>query len=223
MAKSKGAVGIVGLGIMGGAFAKNLVADGWRVVGYDIDPARRRAMAKAGVEIAADAKNLALEVPTIITSLPKPSALEKTVAAIAAARVRPRVVVEASTFKIDDKLKAERALRNAGHVMLDCPVSGTGSQAKVKDLVIYASGDSKAIRKLRPLFAGFSRARARPRPVRQRQPHEIRREPPGRHQQRRRRRGDGARPQVRARCRRRSSRWCRPVPAIRACSSCARR
>jgi len=134
------------------------VADGWRVVGYDIDPARRRAMAKAGVEIAADAKNLALEVPTIITSLPKPSALEKTVAAIAAARVRPRVVVEASTFKIDDKLKAERALRNAGHVMLDCPVSGTGSQAKVKDLVIYASGDSKAIRKLRPLFAGFSRA-----------------------------------------------------------------
>ena len=158
MAKSKGAVGIVGLGIMGGAFAKNLVADGWRVVGYDIDPARRRAMAKAGVEIAADAKNLALEVPTIITSLPKPSALEKTVAAIAAARVRPRVVVEASTFKIDDKLKAERALRNAGHVMLDCPVSGTGSQAKVKDLVIYASGDSKAIRKLRPLFAGFSRA-----------------------------------------------------------------
>ncbi len=158
MAKSKGAVGIVGLGIMGGAFAKNLVAGGWRVVGYDIDPARRRAMAKAGVEIAADAKNLALEVPTIITSLPKPSALEQTVAAIAAARVRPRVVVEASTFKIDDKLKAERALRNAGHVMLDCPVSGTGSQAKVKDLVIYASGDSKAIRKLRPLFAGFARA-----------------------------------------------------------------
>ncbi len=158
MAKSKGAVGIVGLGIMGGAFAKNLVAGGWRVVGYDIDPARRRAMATAGVEIAADAKNLALEVPTIITSLPKPSALEQTVAAIAAARVRPRVVVEASTFKIDDKLKAERALRNAGHVMLDCPVSGTGSQAKVKDLVIYASGDSKAIRKLRPLFAGFARA-----------------------------------------------------------------
>jgi len=158
MAKSKGAVGIVGLGIMGGAFAKNLVAGGWRVVGYDIDPARRRAMAKAGVEIAADAKNLALEVPTIITSLPRPSALEQTVAAIAAARVRPRVVVEASTFRIDDKLKAERALRNAGHVMLDCPVSGTGSQAKVKDLVIYASGDSKAIRKLKPLFAGFARA-----------------------------------------------------------------
>ena len=48
---AKGKVGIVGLGIMGGAFAKNLVAAGWRVVGYDIDAARRRAMARAGVEI----------------------------------------------------------------------------------------------------------------------------------------------------------------------------
>ena len=42
---AKGKVGIVGLGIMGGAFANNLVDAGWRVIGYDIDPARRRAWA----------------------------------------------------------------------------------------------------------------------------------------------------------------------------------
>jgi L-threonate 2-dehydrogenase len=42
--------------------------------------------------------------------------------------------------------------------VIDCPVSGTGSQAKVKDIVVYASGETAAIRKLRPLFAGFSRA-----------------------------------------------------------------
>jgi putative dehydrogenase len=155
---AKGKVGVVGLGIMGGAFAKNLVADGWRVMGYDIDPARRRAMARAGVEIAPDTKTLATEMGTIITSLPKPAALDATVAAIIEADVRPRVIIEASTFTIDDKLRAERALRKAGHVMLDCPVSGTGSQAQVKDLVIYASGDSRTIRRLRPLFAGFSRA-----------------------------------------------------------------
>src|SRR3954468_1854919 len=79
---AKGKVGIVGLGIMGGAFARNLVAAGWRVVGYDIDAARRRAMARAGVEIADDAKTLAGEVGTIITSLPKPAALGATVTAI---------------------------------------------------------------------------------------------------------------------------------------------
>jgi len=154
---AKGKVGIVGLGIMGGAFARNLVAAGWRVVGYDIDPVRRRAIARAGVEIADDAKTLAAAVPTIITSLPKPAALDATVKAIAEARVPPRVVVEASTFTIDDKVRAERVLRKAGHVMLDCPISGTGAQAKVKDLVVYASGERKAIRKLRAMFAGFSR------------------------------------------------------------------
>jgi putative dehydrogenase len=151
-------VGVVGLGIMGGAFAQNLVKAGWHVVGFDIDPARRKAMARAGVEIVPDAKTLAGAVPTIITSLPKPAALDATVRAIVNARVSPRVIVEASTFTIDDKRKAERALSKAGHVMLDCPVSGTGAQAKAKDLAVYASGDSKSIRKLRPLFAAFSRA-----------------------------------------------------------------
>ena len=155
---AKGNVGVVGLGIMGGAFARNLVAAGWRVVGYDVDAARRRAMARAGVEIAQDAKTLAAEVRTIITSLPKPAALDATVKAIIDASVGRRVIVEMSTFAIDDKVDAERALRKAGHVMLDCPVSGTGAQAKVKDLVIYASGERQAIRRLRPLFAAFARA-----------------------------------------------------------------
>jgi L-threonate 2-dehydrogenase len=151
-------VGIVGLGIMGGAFAANLVRAGWRVVGFDIDAARRRALAKAGVEIAPDVQALAGEVKTIITSLPKPAALDATVRSIIAADVPARIIVEASTFTLEDKLKAQRALRKHGHVMLDCPVSGTGAQAKTKDLVIYASGDSDAIRKLRSLFAGFARA-----------------------------------------------------------------
>jgi L-threonate 2-dehydrogenase len=157
-AKPKGSVGIVGLGIMGGAFARNLVADGWRVVGHDIDPARRRALARAGVAIASDAGEVAGAVRTIILSLPAPAALAQTVAAIARARVRPLAVIDAGTFTLADKLQAARALEAAGHIMLDCPISGTGAQAKAKDIVVYASGDRKAIKRLRPLFAGFARA-----------------------------------------------------------------
>jgi 3-hydroxyisobutyrate dehydrogenase-like beta-hydroxyacid dehydrogenase len=156
--RSKGTVGIVGLGIMGGAFAKNLVEAGWRVVGYDIDTGRRRALGRAGVEIAADVPSLAAAVPTIITSLPNPKALHETVTIITSTKVPSKVVIEASTFALDDKLAAERALKKAGHTALDCPVSGTGAQAAVKDLVIYASGNSKAIAKLRPMFLAFSRA-----------------------------------------------------------------
>jgi 3-hydroxyisobutyrate dehydrogenase-like beta-hydroxyacid dehydrogenase len=151
-------VGIVGLGIMGGAFADNLIKARWHVIGFDIDSAQCRLMARKGVEIAPDAKTLAGKAPVIITSLPKPAALAQTVRAIVNANVRRRIIVEAGTFSIADKKSAERTLAKAGHVMLDCPVSGTGKQAAVKDLVIYASGDRKAIRRLRPLFAGFSRA-----------------------------------------------------------------
>jgi putative dehydrogenase len=154
----KGPVGIVGLGIMGGSFAQNLVANGWRVIGYDVAPERRRAMARAGVEIAADAADVARKTKTVITSLPNPKALAATAAAIAKARLPHRVIVEASTFTIEDKSKAEAVLRKAGHTLLDCPMSGTGAQAKVGDLVVYASGNAADIKRLRPMFAGFTRA-----------------------------------------------------------------
>src|ERR1700688_548278 len=97
----KGAVGIVGLGIMGGAFAQNLVAAGWRVIGYDIAPARRRAMARAGGEVAADAGGIAGKAATIITSLPSPKALASTVATIVKARLPRHVFIEASTFTLE--------------------------------------------------------------------------------------------------------------------------
>jgi L-threonate 2-dehydrogenase len=154
----KSVVGIIGLGIMGSAFARNLLAAGWRVIGYDIAPARRRAMAKLGVEIVDGAAEVARQAGTIIISLPKPSALTETAAVIAKAGLPRRIVVEMSTFALEDKARAESVLRKAGHVMLDCPVSGTGGQAQVKDLVIYASGDPRQIRKLRALFSAFTRA-----------------------------------------------------------------
>jgi 3-hydroxyisobutyrate dehydrogenase-like beta-hydroxyacid dehydrogenase len=156
-AGAKGIVGIVGLGIMGGAFARNLIADGWMVAGVDPDPKRRKEMTKAGVSVSGSVKELIAEVPVVITSLPSPQALHAVVAAMAEAKVKPRIVIEASTFTLDDKLAAEKVLRKAGHTMLDCPVSGTGAQAAVKDLVVYASGDPKAIAKVMPVFAGFSR------------------------------------------------------------------
>jgi len=155
--RKKGTVGIVGLGIMGGAFARNLIAAGWQVVGFDTAGDRRRAMTKAGVDVRSDAGEVAREAPALILSLPSPAALAATVAAIVKAGVRRRVVIEASTFKLEDKLAAQAALRKAGHVLLDCPVSGTGFQAEIKDLVIYASGGAAEIKRLRRLFADFTR------------------------------------------------------------------
>jgi len=151
-------VGVIGLGIMGGAMARNLRAAGWRVIGFDTDPARCEALAAAGVEIAADAVAVARQAPLLMTSLPKPAALHATVAALAAAGLPPRTLAEVSTFTLEDKQAAHDVLRAAGHTMLDCPLSGTGAQAERKDLVVYASGDAQAIERLRPFFAAFGRA-----------------------------------------------------------------
>src|SRR5262249_60236639 len=68
-----------------------------------------------------------------------------------------KVSVAASPFPSEDKPRAGRVLAKAGRVTLACPVSGAGAQAAVGDLVVYASGDSAAIKKLKPMFAGFSR------------------------------------------------------------------
>ena len=204
--KSKGTIGVVGLGIMGGSFARNLIKAGWRVVGYDVSADRRKELAKAGVEIAKDTRAVAAAVPIIITSLPKPEALIATAKEINAAKAPRRIVVECSTFTIEDKESAEKILRGGGHVMLDCPVSGTGSQAATGDLVIYASGDSNAIAKDQADVRGLFPQDLRRRRIRQRQPDEICRQSAGGDQQRGVGRGDGARHEGRASIPRRSSR-----------------
>jgi putative dehydrogenase len=133
------------------------VKSGWDVAGFDTNAARRREAARAGVRIVADAKAVAAAAPIIITSLPSPAALESSIAGIIAAKTPRRILIEAGTFSLADKMKAAERMQAAGHVALDCPVSGTGAQAAVGDIVVYASGDTATIRKLRPLFAAFSR------------------------------------------------------------------
>jgi putative dehydrogenase len=155
--RNKGTVGIIGLGIMGGAFARNLSKAGWGVVGYDVSAARRREAKAMGAEIGASALAVAEQAPVILTSLPKPQALIDTARAIAAGKLPRKTIVEMSTFALSDKEKARKVLAKAGHVMLDTPVSGTGAQAKSGDLVFYASGNAGAIKRLRPMFEAFGR------------------------------------------------------------------
>jgi len=153
-------VGIIGLGIMGSAISRNLVERGWRVIGFDIDAARTAELAQAGVTIAGVVAEVVREVPIVMTSLPTPAAVIDVARAIAGSGQPPRIVVELSTLTIADKLRFETILSEAGHIALDCPLSGTGAQAKMRDLVVYASGDSKAIARCADLFADFAKQSA---------------------------------------------------------------
>jgi L-threonate 2-dehydrogenase len=153
-------VGIVGLGIMGGAIARNLVDRGWRVIGFDTDAARRNELAAAKIIIAGSVEQVTRDAPVIMTSLPTPAAVESVAKAIANSGETPRIVIELSTLTLADKLRFEAILKQAGHIALDCPLSGTGAQAKMRDLIVYASGDSDAIARCEGLFADFAKQSA---------------------------------------------------------------
>ncbi|HZS69718.1 MAG TPA: NAD(P)-dependent oxidoreductase [Burkholderiales bacterium] len=148
-------IGVIGLGIMGSAMAANLAKAGYAVHGYDIVPARRAALKKAGGVPQATIARVARAAQVLITSLPSAAALHAVAAELAA---KGRVVMETSTLPIEEKERARAALAKKGVVLLDCPLSGTGAQARAKDLVVYASGDRKAFAAAEPFMPGFSRA-----------------------------------------------------------------
>jgi putative dehydrogenase len=150
-------VGIIGLGIMGGAISKNLLDRGWLVFGTDLDPTKQAALTEAGGTACPDIAAVCANAEVILTSLPSPAALA-TVAAAIADTTAPRIVVETSTMALSDKLAAHDVLARAGHIALDCTLSGTGAQAVNRDLVIYASGDPAAISAQMKLFGDFARA-----------------------------------------------------------------
>lgn len=164
---------MIGLGIMGSAMSANLMRAGYRVVGYDVLATRRQAHRRAGGEVASSCHEVGGRAALIVCSLPSSEALLQTASQLAKtpqigrrgggpAKTRssrsPQIVIEASTLPIAIKEKARRVLAARGTILLDCPLSGTGSQARVKDVVVYASGDRAAYRRAVPIMEAFARA-----------------------------------------------------------------
>jgi len=133
-AEKKDAVGVIGLGIMGSAMAANLVKSGFEVIGTDILAQSREELAKAGGTAVADAREVGKRCRHIILALASEAALP-----------------------LAAKLKVRDQLAEKGVVLLDCTLSGTGAQAKNRDLAVYASGNADAIREVAPVMDGFAR------------------------------------------------------------------
>lgn len=153
-------VGVIGLGIMGGAMSANLVEAGFAVTGFDIDAAACERLKAKGGAIADSPGAVAQQAEILITSLPSPKALDGVVnepdGLIASGR-KGLIVIETSTLTLEDKQRAHDALAAAGSTMLDCPLSGTGAQAVTKDLLVYASGERTAFERVVPVLDGFAR------------------------------------------------------------------
>jgi 3-hydroxyisobutyrate dehydrogenase-like beta-hydroxyacid dehydrogenase len=149
--------GIIGVGIMGSAIARNLVAAGLPVTGFDIAPERQKELAAMGAEAARSAAEVAAGADIILTSLPSIAALDQTAAILRDTGRKGTIVAELSTLPIEVKQRNHDALAEAGITLLDCPLSGTGAQAVTRDLVVYASGERAAVERCAKVFAGFAR------------------------------------------------------------------
>jgi L-threonate 2-dehydrogenase len=153
-------VGVVGLGNMGLPMAGHLLAAGFGVQGYDVRPEAVGALARAGGAPAASPAGAAAGAQMVITSLPSVAALAEVVSGeygLAGAAPDGMILIETSTLPVTAKAEAARVLERAGTVMLDCPLSGTASQMRARDIAVYASGDPAAIARSRDVLAAFSR------------------------------------------------------------------
>ena len=151
-------IGLIGLGIMGSAMSASLIQAGYEVIGYDVLAGRLRNHRKAGGQVAAGCRDVAKTADIIVCSLPSSEALLQTAAALLESTRPPKIVIETSTLPIAVKEKARRTFAARDTILLDCPLSGTGAQARRKDLVVYASGDRRAYRRVVPILEAFARA-----------------------------------------------------------------
>ncbi len=150
-------IAVIGLGIMGSAIGRNLVAAGFSVRGFDVDRKRMALLSRDGGHPASSAAEAGRGAAIALTSLPSVAALESTVGNLIAEPQPGLIVIEVSTFPLDAKEAARDRLASAGMTLLDCPLSGTGAQAITRDLAVYASGDETAFRRCHEVFAGFAR------------------------------------------------------------------
>ena len=154
-------IGVIGLGNMGGALATSLLRAGFPTWGYDIDPSRLEHFEAAGGKGGSSPAEVAASCNTLITSLPSVRALEQVVGGedglLTAAR-QQSVVIETSTLPLEAKAAARTSLQATSAVLLDCPVSGTAAQARVGDLVVFASGDRTAVDKVVWVFETVGRS-----------------------------------------------------------------
>ncbi len=158
-AQINASIGVIGLGIMGGLMARELITAGHQVFGYDIDPAALKAFECHGGRVAQDARSVASQANILILSLPSAAACLAVAAHIAPAcaeSVIGKIIVETSTLSIEEKVTFAGCFDTRQTRVLDCPILGTANQTGDKNWTIYMSGPSDACEKVSRLLGIFS-------------------------------------------------------------------
>jgi 3-hydroxyisobutyrate dehydrogenase-like beta-hydroxyacid dehydrogenase len=147
--------GFVGLGHMGGAMARRLLAAGVPLTVYDRDISAREAFSSLGATVVADAKTVADHASIVFVCLPSPEAT-RDVANQLVAGSSLRVLVETSTVGPAAVRELALSLSNRGAATVDAPVSGGPRGAEAGTLAIMHSGQPDVVAEVLPLLRAIA-------------------------------------------------------------------
>jgi 2-hydroxy-3-oxopropionate reductase len=148
-------VGVVGLGVMGGAMASTLRRAGWTVVATSRSAEARSAVEATGARTVDTPASVASAADVIVLSLPGASAVREVLAGpagLAAGARNGLTVVDASTLAPEDARSIAGSMAAAGIAYLDAPVSGGAPAAQDGTLSVMVGGDAAALERARPIL-----------------------------------------------------------------------
>ena len=151
-------IGLIGLGVMGGAYAKHLLKNNFKCFGIDLDKNNiLKFIQLGGQEITYD--ELFNKVDIVLTSLPSLIAYKDVLNNLKrlGKNNSKKIILDMNTISIDDKNMFKNEINGLNIDMLDSPVSGTGAQAWEADLTVFASGSKELIDKCMNIFKAFSK------------------------------------------------------------------
>ena len=147
------AIAFLGLGHMGLPMARNLIAAGHEVRGYDVVPAAREAAASAGVPIAESGADAATGADVVVTMFPAGAhVLAAYREGLLAAAAPGTLFIESSTIAVDEAQEAHRLAVEAGHRSIDAPVSGGVVGAENGTLAFMVGGSDDDFTAALPLL-----------------------------------------------------------------------
>ena len=152
-------IGSIGLGAMGGSYAKFLIEDNYTVYGVDPDTQNAEIFTSLGGLLLNDVSDLVDKSNVIILSLPTVPIFKEVINEIEVngKSNESKILIDMNTISLDDKIETKKKLEKLNISMVDAPVSGTGAQAKVKDIVVMSSGDKAIVDKCNDIFRSFSK------------------------------------------------------------------
>lgn len=155
-----GEVGLIGLGVMGAAMAKNIARAGLRLTVFNRSPGPARAFEGTGVRVAGSAGEVFARCDTIVLMLKDDAATDAVLAregdAVGLA-VKGRTLINAATLTPAYSGGLAEAVAAAGGVYIEAPVSGSRAPAEAGALLVMAAGPKAAVAAAAPIFAAIGK------------------------------------------------------------------